>query len=239
MSSMSFENLFNRWKSKYQFNAFIKDGIVDFEQYRDSVRVLFVLRDMNCNSERDLCADLRENGSGWKTWNNVARWTKALLDGDKTYDTNMSRDQRIEQLKRIAVLNLKKEGGGNRTNGAELLDVVKTQKDFIYEELSLCDPDVIVCCGLTSSGIIGNATLLKNEVLPFSSEWKSFRSKTFDREWWYYFTSINQKQVPVVSFCHPQVTVLEGFRGHEKLFRPLYLDMLYIREMFINGFCYE
>lgn len=42
------------------------------------------------------------------------------------------------------------------------------------------------------------------------------------------------KRIPIISFCHPQVTNLEGVRGHEKLFVPLYRDMLHIREMFLN-----
>ena len=42
------------------------------------------------------------------------------------------------------------------------------------------------------------------------------------------------KRIPIISFCHPQVTNLEGVREHEKLFVPLYRDMLYIRELFLK-----
>ena len=230
---MNFDALFIKWKSKYDFNAFIRDGIVDSEHY-DSPHILFVLRDMNCQSERDLCADLRNDGSGWKTWNNIGKWTKALLDGDEEYPQDMSTAKRVEQLKRIAVMNLKKEGGVSRTAGNELLEAVQAQHEMIYEEICLCNPGIIICCGLTASGITGNATLLKEYVLPISTKWESFRSKTFDRDWWYYFTEINEKQVPVISFCHPQVTNINGFRGHEKLFIPLYRDTLYIRELFLK-----
>ena len=91
---MNFDALFIKWKSKYDFNAFIRDGIVDSEHY-DIPHILFVLRDMNCQSERDLCADLRKDGSGWKTWNNIGRWTKALLDGSEEYPQDMSAEKRI------------------------------------------------------------------------------------------------------------------------------------------------
>lgn len=231
---MSLDALFTKWKGKYNFNAFIRDGIVDPEHY-DNPHILFVLRDMNCQHERDLCADLRRDGSGWKTWNNIGRWTKALLDSSEEYPQDMSTAKRVEQLKRIAVMNLKKEGGVSRTAGNELLEAVQAQHDLIYEEICLCDPSIIICGGLTASGITGNATLLKDYVLPISTEWASFRSETFDRDWWYYFTEINEKQVPVISFCHPQVTNLEGVRGHEKLFAPLYLDMLHIGELFLKN----
>lgn len=69
---MSFDELFAKWKAAHHFNAFIRDGIVDPEHY-ETPHILFVLRDMNCQSERDLCADLRRDGSGWKTWNNIGR----------------------------------------------------------------------------------------------------------------------------------------------------------------------
>lgn len=230
---MNFERLFAQWNADYQFHAFISDGIVDPRNYKPP-HLLFILRDMNCQTTRDLCADLRTDGSGWKTWNNIGRWTKALLDGSAEYPKDMSAEKRAAQLRRIAVMNLKKEGGTGRADGKELLYAVQTQHDNIYDEICLCDPDIIICCGLTASGMTGNANLLKEYVLPFSTDWECFDSKTFDRKWWFYFTKINEKQIPVISFCHPQVTILKGARGHEKLFQPLYRDMLSIRESFLH-----
>ena len=227
---MSFEKLFAEWKERFSFHAFIREGIVDGNRYEEP-HILFVLRDMNCQSERDLCADLRQNGSGWKTWNNIGRWTKALLDGCEEYPWAMSKDKRVEQLKRVAVMNLKKEGGTSRANGRELEKSVKEQKEMIFKEICLCDPSVMICCGLTASGILGNAALLKDYVFDESTEWKSLKSENLHREWWYYYTKINGKDVPVVSFCHPQVTCLGKARGHEALFIPLYKDMLRIRSM--------
>lgn len=231
---MNFDTLFEKWKTEHHFDAFIRDGIVDPEHY-GKPHILFVLRDMNWQTERDLCDDLRTDGSGWKTWNNVGRWTKALLDGCEEYPWDMTRPKRIEQVQRIAVMNLKKEGGVSRTAGNELLESVQTQHDLIYKEICLCDPNIIICCGLTATGIIGNATLLKDYVFPLSTEWASFQSENFNRNWYYYLTEINGKQIPVISFCHPQVTNLEGGRGHEKLFIPLYRDMLFIRKQFLEA----
>lgn len=42
-----FEELFLKWQNSYNFQAFIKDGIVDSEHYT-TPHILFVLRDMNC-----------------------------------------------------------------------------------------------------------------------------------------------------------------------------------------------
>jgi hypothetical protein len=77
------------------------------------------------------------------------------------------------------------------------------------------------------------AALLYENVFCNTTELDKFKSISLDREWWYYFTEINGKNIPVISFCHPQVTNLCGRRGHENLFKPLYQDMLYIREKFI------
>ena len=228
---MSFHELFQRWKSEFDFEAFISDGIVDESRY-EAPHVLFVLRDMNCKEERDLCNDLRTDGSGWKTWNNVARWIIALLDGNKEYPSEITKEKRVVQLKRIAVMNLKKEGGGSRTDGSELLDAVQTQKAFILDEIKLCNPEIIICGGLSASGIKGNATLLKEYVFTETSEWNSIKSSFFDKVWWYYYTNINGRMIPVVEFCHPQVTVIKGKRGHE-LFEVLYDDMITLRKEFL------
>ena len=229
------EKLFLRWKQEHSFNAFITDGIVDKECYAKP-HILFVLRDMNCKSERNLCDDLRNHGSGWKTWNNIGRWTKALLDGSVEYPFDMSEKQRVEQLRRIAVMNLKKEGGGSRTIGNELLTAVREQRELIYEEICLCNPDIIICCGLSSAKMKGNAALLMEEkVLTDCTEWESFRSQKLIREWWYYYTEINGKKIPVISFCHPQATNLNGKRGHKDLFVPLYEDMLFIKNKFLSN----
>lgn len=230
---MTFNELFKEWKNAHNFNAFICDGVVDPNHYAEP-HVLFVLRDMNCQTERDLCFDLRDHGSGWKTWNNIGRWAKALLDGDAEYPYDMSQKNRVEQIQRISIINLKKEGGVNRTPGDELKKSVETQHNFIYQEICLCNPSIIICCGLPMKGCPSNADLLWNYVFHERSEWDKFSSTGLKREWWFYEANMNGKKVPVISFCHPQVTNLCGCRGHEKLFKPLYQDMIYIRKRFLE-----
>lgn len=50
----------------------------------------------------------------------------------------------------------------------------------------------------------------------------------------YFKASVNGRTVPVVSFCHPQVTTMAGLRGHQ-LFELLYKDMQHIRKVFLDG----
>ena len=218
------EELFARWQREYTFTAFIKDGIVDAEKYEDP-HVLFVLRDMNCSVSNDLCKDLRQYGSGAKTWCNVGRWTKALLDNCDEYPYDMSSQNRIEQIKRVAVMNLKKEGGTARSDGKTLVSFAKEQREFILWQIKICDPQIIICCGQGMRDAPSNAVILEREVFGISAEWDKIPSCELPRDWHYFYAEINGKRIPVVSFCHPQVTNLCGRRGHEALFIPLYKDM--------------
>lgn len=227
------EELFERWQQKYSFSAFIKDGIVDVTKY-EKPHILFVLRDMNCSVPNDLCKDLRLMGSGAKTWCNVGRWVQALLDKNQEYPYDMSQKQRIEQISRVAVMNIKKEGGGSRAEGKTLVAYAKEQKDLILEEIKMCYPDIIICCGQKTKGSLSNAEILEQEVFGIKAKWDKFHSNDLPRDWWYFYAEINDKQVPIVSFCHPQVTNLCGKRGHEALFKPLYKDMQTIGNKFLR-----
>ena len=102
------------------------------------------------------------------------------------------------------------------------------------EQISICDPDIIICCGQQIKGGFSNAEILEKNVLKISAEWDKFRSCDLPKDWGYFYAEINDKQVPVVSFCHPQVTNLCGRRGHEGLFKPLYKDMQVIGNKFLR-----
>lgn len=218
------EKLFKKWQEQYSFSAFIEDGIVDSDKYEEP-HILFVLRDMNCCTLRNLCKDLCKSGSGAKTWCNAGRWVKALLDEDEDYPYDMSPQKRSEQLRRVAVMNIKKEGGTARADGDDLTKYAQEQREMILEEIRMCNPDIIICCGQGMKNAPSNAEILEKKVFCIDAKWDSIESGAFPRKWNYFYAMINDKSVPVVSFCHPQTTNLCGKRGHEALFKPLYRDM--------------
>lgn len=145
----------------------------------------------------------------------------------------MSRGKRTEQLKHIAAVNIKKEGGRKRAVGDELAEAVHNYPDLILKQIELYEPDIIVCGGLSARGIKSTAALLKDSVFAKSGDWKELKSDIFARSWWHYDVILNHRKIPIVEFCHPQVTCLEGKRGHE-LFEALYNDMRYIRKELID-----
>lgn len=220
------EALMDAWEKETEgkINVFIRDGIVCEAEYEEP-HILFVMRDMNTAEKCDLREELRTTGSGWKTWNNAARWISALLTGNECYPYE---SDRLNEMRKVAVLNIKKEAGGNRANKKALQDAAELYSEYIAREIELCDPKIIICGGF------GNAGILKDHVFKEKAgEWQKLQSEHFDSVWWYYFASVNGKQVPVISFCHPQVTNFKGKRGHGDLFEPLYREMIMIRKKFL------
>lgn len=219
------EELLDMWKNEYStsIKLFIKDGVICHEEYSEP-HVLFIMRDMNTGAEVDLREELRQWGSGWKTWNNAARWAHALLTGDNIYPHEIDR---CAEMRKVAVINIKKEAGGSRAFKKELQEAAAQYGTYTLREIELCDPKIIICGGF------GNATILKDYIFKdLAGEWLEIYSDEFDCTWWYYFATINGRQVPVINFCHPQVTHFKGKRGHDDLFAPLYRDMLNFRKFF-------
>ena len=78
-------------------------------------------------------------------------------------------------------------------------------------------PDIIICCGQRGES---NASILRDYVLLDNvSEWKKLENNVF----YYNFNGAHNKQIPVVSFVHPQM-----WGGHKK-FEEKYNLMLGIR----------
>lgn len=225
---ITIDALLDAWKNDFQDNIklFIRDGIISEADYAHP-HILFIMREMNTDKEDNLREDLYNRGSGWKTWNNAARWATALLTGSEYYPRDINRR---DQMRKVAVINLKKEAGGARANKQELKAAVSADGSYTLREIELCDPEIIICGGF------GNADLLKEHVFKeLAGEWKELPAVSFDSTWWYYFATINGKDIPVISFCHPQVTNFKGKRGHNELFEPLYREMLNIRKEFLKS----
>lgn len=217
-------NLFERWSAEKPCNIFMKDGIVCEENYEG---VLYILKDVN-NAKpdelNDMRIDVQESCDGGRTWFNVARWTSALLDGKSfeqfEYDKKLAYgkdDHTFQhvQMRRAAVVNLKKEAGKSCANDNEINRFACEHKEYLREEIEICDPKMIVVCGV---GIFKGAKNVLGNLVPIQKERPKFE---LAQNWEIATATLNGKTFPVVQFRHPST-------GCNK--EKSYNDMLKIRD---------
>jgi uracil-DNA glycosylase len=157
--------LFDDWVQSYPHAYrpdFHKDGIVHERLYRgEATRVLYVSLEPNSRGgryDRYRGSDLRnvwgEIGLGKSFDLNLARWTQVLLDGRTEYFTPDAEGAK-QQLRRVAIMNLKKLAGSGRAN----LEAVSIQawrdKEYIRRQVALVRPTVVVTCGVAANRLFG------------------------------------------------------------------------------------
>lgn len=200
--------LFEKWKLKYSDKPFISDGVFCPEQWEnEAIRITFVLKEANWSEDDcDLCEYLLSEPSGTygKTWNNIVRWAEAILEGNRFVE-KIENSDKTRWLKRISFLNLKKVGGGGKADSELIREFAHNDAVFIWEQLNLYQPDIIVCCG---RGTGKNADLLYEEVIPHNMRgvWNKKGEAITERRYNFFhikFPGVD-KETPVVSFLHPQ-----------------------------------
>ena len=143
--------LFERWQNERGYDTFITDGVICPEQWEnENKKIVFVLKEANAKGETldwRACLSDHEKSRNWgSTWNNIARWTKALLEGGD-YIEYFTPAERSKWLCRVAVVNLKKVAGGSSTKHKELVRYTQSDVSFIWEQLCIYSPDIIIACG--------------------------------------------------------------------------------------------
>lgn len=211
--------LFDRWQKEQGYPFFVRDGIFDEEIWKDEpLKITFVLKEANWRSENvSLCRHILNGRSptAWKTWNNIARWAKAILEGGE-YPRYLSEEERNRLLRRVSFLNLKKVGGGRGARPREIRQAARDGAGYIREQLLLYKPDLIVCCGKWLAADILAKEALQNPALPPAfpvQDWECMDGGVFC-----YYTRFPGKErlTPVVSFCHPEW--FTGGHGQWKIF---------------------
>lgn len=148
------KTLFAEWReNRAQFS---EDGMVDIESYKSCrLKLLFLLKEVNSESGFNLVEFIRKGGRN-QTWGNIARWIYGIQQYDKDInwkDLDPQQENRVELLKSICVMNLKKTPGKHTTNSKDLWRVAKDDKEFIIKQFhiyfddSTIRPDFIIGCG--------------------------------------------------------------------------------------------
>lgn len=156
--------LLTRWSTRSR--RIFRDGPVDDGSYwQQPRRIVYLLKEVNVSDGEggwDLATFLLEAERGY-TWNMIAYWTYGLLNGLPSWVDVPDADQEFRRrwLRRVAVINLNKSGGGASTHGSRLQEIAERDADLLKEQLALLDPSVIVCGGtgdLAAQFLFDNST---------------------------------------------------------------------------------
>lgn len=149
--------LFWRWAWQYGGRAsdFHRDGIVDEAQFRKAKpRVLFVLLEPNSKGGRkpknpgsDLRALWHDVPLKKSLDRNLARWTRLLLDGARRFPRKLTPDQTRDELRRVAIINLKKLAGGGKANEEAIGILAWQDRAHLRKQIRIIRPNVVVACG--------------------------------------------------------------------------------------------
>jgi hypothetical protein len=189
------EHLFSQWQGSRE--GFVRDGVVSERDYLESnPRIAFILKEVNDPDGGGW--DLREfiaEGGRSQTWDNITRWVHGIRNRRSIpnweFYSQITNEFRIEILKSICAINLKKSPGIHTTDNASLNAVANEDKAYIQRQYEIYDPDMTICGG--------TGDLFKWVVGHDSKEWK-----TTSRGIWWYERDTNKY---VISFSHPEARV--------------------------------
>lgn len=132
---------------KYNYGAY-RDGVVSPEiWHKTKVKIMFVLKETN---KHDECLRyFLRNGANPHTWNNVSRWIGGINGENFKQVKTITKQDRIDYLSTVCVINLKKKSGNSSTNTKEFRNFVLSNLDVIKEQTKLYynDLNYIICCG--------------------------------------------------------------------------------------------
>ena len=199
------DKLFKEWKNKelsgtinHRGSVFIRDGVVCPEIWFSSeIRPLFLLKEAyGGQADWDLCKDhiLSERKTG-KMWNRVAQWTKGIMtttvDEIPAYSKyKCSTLNKNDDLKKIAVVNVKKSDGNKNSDLKTLDKYAEYDKKQLMQQLEICDPTIIIC-GYTGTPL---------DII--TSETKQNIRKNWNENLYYHMT-LNGHDVIVIDYWHP------------------------------------
>lgn len=150
-----------------------EDGIVDEESFsQQKQKLLFVLKETDEMGNMSLRQFLNDGayGNGAKTFQPLCHWINALLYGkdDNTFSTS---EKRKETLKKVAVINLKKEPGTSKSNNTYVeWAKEKEHQDLLLDQINEINPSVIVFCCPEAFQFISSELLKIDQTTLFKSD---------------------------------------------------------------------
>ena len=99
------------------------------------------------------CSDCKITGS---TYNRVAEWIYGITTGKydtwlglKNEEQTISKycEERKKQLKKVAIINVKKRNGTKVSSKSELKCIAKIERDNLKQQIDMISPSIIICGG--------------------------------------------------------------------------------------------
>lgn len=202
--------LMQDWERHWQechstYPYFNRDGIVNYSQWMQmpvGKHILVILKETDA-LQGSLAEFLDYGGSDtyYRTWNNVARWVRMILDG--TYLDRIDRDVLDRTVREIAAINLKKYAGGTKANSREVKAIALDDLKLLKRQVRLYEPDIILTGGW---GLVSD--FLHDYILEEPCLWydpRQRKDQENDPDLWYFWTHkiCESKPTLVISMPHP------------------------------------
>ena len=152
--SSQLNSLMAEWSAAHKergWKCFISDGAVDCTAYECAEpRICFFLKEAysrDNNTDWNLTEWLAD-GAMTRMWGTVAEWVYGITNTTPDYiphKPRLSHAEKTEQLKAVAVVNVKKSNGAVQSDYEDLLRYATTDHAFLKRELEIISPTVIVC----------------------------------------------------------------------------------------------
>ena len=166
----------------------VEDGIIKREIFsREKIRLLIVVKEPNKTNHND------QGGSFIREWgerrpnysfaHRVAELSYGILENFPQYDRiSQDKEMRFSVLKRIALINVKKTGGGSTSSDKVIMNAVRDNKDTILSQIKTISPTHILF-GLSNNNIIelliGKAILRPTGWGCHAGEWNGIKVIAF------------------------------------------------------------
>jgi hypothetical protein len=145
--NIELDKLFDEWQQsdpRYR-EKFIRDGIVNENLFQKAeLKILFLVKDANDPSQGQWnLADYLDKRLSQNFSIRIAEWAYGILNDFPPIDT-ATPELLHSALRSVAVMNIKKIGGGARAKYEEIAQHAQRDREFIQKQIAITGPTIIV-----------------------------------------------------------------------------------------------
>jgi len=150
-ASKALNALFTEWQRVCDMpaNDFYADGIINESLYASSSsRLLVIAKEPNARNhdqtgDRSFVTEWDSRKGRYRFALRIGEWAHGILHDFPPFDVFKEEDK-LDSLRKIAFMNVKKSGGVGSANRDDIYQLVCKHREFITEEIRIIDPDIIL-----------------------------------------------------------------------------------------------